>query len=191
MRQLMGFLAYIITGGTDATGRIMSQGSGRYLYANAVFEGGEGPLFDLVRRSFDPATVTHPDLDEDLWRGTTKPEDWLDPDDVPVAPAFSSDEEREQCFKVAKRRFFFEHVRGADLLRTWSPPTRTTSTGFSTRVWTAIPSWSGRWSSPSTGSSSRTAPRTRTTGSPCGRATATTCGRRQHLSPSTRSPPTP
>jgi hypothetical protein len=116
MRQVMGFLAYILTGGTDATGRIMSQGSGRYLYANAVFDGGEGPLFDLVRRSFDPATVTHPDLDEELWRGTTKAEDWLDPDDVPVAPAFSSDDEREQCFKVAKRRFFFEHVRGADLL---------------------------------------------------------------------------
>jgi hypothetical protein len=116
MRQLMGFLAYILTGGTDATGRIMSQGSGHYLYANAVFEGGEGPLFDLVRRSFDPAAVTHPDLDEHLWRGTTDRNDWLDPDDVPVAAAFSSDDEREQCFKVAKRRFFFEHARGADLL---------------------------------------------------------------------------
>lgn len=116
MRQLMGFLAYIMTGGTDATGRIMSQGSGRYLYANAVFDGGEGPLFDLVRRSFDPATVTHPDLDEHLWRGTTDPNDWLDPADVPVAAAFSPDDEREQTFKVAKRRFFFEHARGADLL---------------------------------------------------------------------------
>ena len=116
MRQLMGFLAYIMTGGTDATGRIMSQGSGRYLYANAVFEGGEGPLFNLVRRSFDPATVTHPDLDEHLWRGTTDPNDWLDPTDVPVAAAYSSDDEQEQCFKVAKRRFFFEHARGADLL---------------------------------------------------------------------------
>lgn len=117
MRQLMGFLAYILTGGTDATGRIMSQGSGRYLYANAVFEGGDGPLFDLVRRSFDPATVTHPDLDEDLWRGTTDPSDWLDPADVPVAPAFSSEDERERCFKIAKRRFFFEHAQGADLLK--------------------------------------------------------------------------
>src|SRR5690606_25537331 len=36
MRQLVGFLAYIITGGTDSTGRIMSQGDGRYLYANLV-----------------------------------------------------------------------------------------------------------------------------------------------------------
>jgi len=116
MRQLMGFLAYILTGGTDSTGRIMSQGDGRYLYANLVFENGLGPLFDLVRRSFDPATLTHPDLDEDLWRGTTNAEDWLDPGDVPLAAASCAEEDRERCFRVAKRRFFFEHVRGGDLL---------------------------------------------------------------------------
>lgn len=117
MRQLMGFLAYVLTGGTDSTGRIMSQGDGRFLYANLVFENGIGPLFDLVRRSLDPARVTHPDIDEDLWRGTTDPSDWLDPSDVPLAPANCAEEERERCFRVAKRRFFFEHVRGDDLLR--------------------------------------------------------------------------
>jgi Domain of unknown function (DUF4338) len=117
MRQLMGFLAYIITGGKDSTGRIMSQGDGRFLYANLVFEGGIGPLFDLVRRSLDPALVTHPDIDEDLWRGTTDPNDWLDPSDVPLAPASCSEEERERCFRVAKRRFYFEHAHGDDLLR--------------------------------------------------------------------------
>lgn len=117
MRQLMGFLAYVITGGTDSTGRIMSQGDGRFLFANLVFEGGIGPLFDLVRRSLDPAVLTHPDIDEDLWRGNTDPNDWLDPTDVPPAPAFCAEEERERCFRVAKRRFYFEHVRGDDLLR--------------------------------------------------------------------------
>jgi hypothetical protein len=117
MRQLMGFLAYVLTGGTDSTGRIMSQGDDRFLYANLVFENGIGPLFDLVRRSLDPAMVTHPDIDEHLWRGTTNPSDWLDPKDVPLAPATCAEEERERCFRVAKRRFFFEHVRGGDLLR--------------------------------------------------------------------------
>jgi hypothetical protein len=116
MRQLMGFLAYIVTGGADSTGRIMSQGDGRYLYANLVFENGTGPLFDLISRSLDPATVTHPGWDEDLWRGTTNPHDWLDAYDVPVAPASCAEEDRERCFRIAKRRFFFEHARGADLL---------------------------------------------------------------------------
>jgi hypothetical protein len=117
MRQLMGFLAFIMTGGRDSTGRIMSQGDGRFLYANLVFEGGIGPLFDLVGRSLDPAKLTHPDIDEDLWRGTTDPNDWLDPTDVPLAPAGCAEEERERCFRIAKRRFYFEHARGDDLLR--------------------------------------------------------------------------
>lgn len=124
MRQLMGFLAYLITGGTDATGRIVSQGDNRYLYANLVFENGEGPLFDLVQHSFDPATLTHPDLDEDLWRGTTKPADWLDPDDVPPAPASCPADDRDRCFRIAKRRFFFEHARGGDLLDLLPPDER-------------------------------------------------------------------
>jgi hypothetical protein len=117
MRQLMGFLAYVITGGTDSTGRIMSQGDGRFLFANLAFEGGIGPLFDLVGRSLDPAFVTHPEIDEELWRGTTDPNDWLDPSDVPLAPASCAEEDRERCFRVAKRRFYFEHARGDDLLR--------------------------------------------------------------------------
>ena len=116
MRQLMGFLAYTLTGGTDSAGRIASQGDDRFLYANLVFDAGIGPLFDLVRRSFDPAKITHPFLDEELWRGTTNPNDWLDPSDVPLGAASCHEEDRERCFRVAKRRFFFEHVRGAELL---------------------------------------------------------------------------
>ena len=112
MRQLMGFAAYLITGGTDSTGRLLSQKDDRYLYANLAFEGGEGPLFDLVQRAFDPARVTHPVYDEELWRGTTRPEDWLDPTDVPVGVANCPDEDRERCFKMAKRRFYFEHAAG-------------------------------------------------------------------------------
>jgi hypothetical protein len=116
MRQLMGFLAYVLTGGSDSTGRIASQGDDRYLYANLVFEGGMGPLFSLVRRAFDPAKITHPDLDEELWRGTTDASDWLDPSDVPLGATACAEEDRERCFRVAKRRFFFEHSRGAELL---------------------------------------------------------------------------
>lgn len=116
MRQLMGFLAYVITGGTDSAARIMSQGDGRFLFANLVFEDGIGPIFDLVSRSFDPAVVTHPDIDEELWRGTTDPNDWLDPNDIPPAPASCAEEERERCFRMAKRRFYFEHAHGDRLL---------------------------------------------------------------------------
>lgn len=117
MRQLMGFVAFLITGGTDSAGRLVSQKDDRYLYANLAFEGGEGPLFDLVQRAFDPARVTHPVYDEQLWRGTTNPSDWLDPNDIPPKAAGCPEEDRDRCFKMAKRRFFFEHTHGAELLR--------------------------------------------------------------------------
>lgn len=117
MRQLMGFIAYVITGGTDSVTRIADRDTGQYLYATLAFELGVGPIFDLVRRSFDPANVTHPTYDEDLWRGTTKAEDWLNPDDRPLAAAsFQDEEKRKQYFKAAKRRFFFEHKAGKELL---------------------------------------------------------------------------
>lgn len=116
MRQLMGFMAFIITGGIDSGGRLLSQKDARYLYATLAFENGEGPLFDLVSRSFDPARVTHPVYDEELWRGTTNRNDWLDPNDVPVGCAGLPEEDRERAFKIAKRRFYFEHAHGAELL---------------------------------------------------------------------------
>lgn len=118
MRQLMGFFAYVITGGTDSVARIAERDTGRYLYANLAFEMGIGPIFELVRRSFDPANVTHPSFDEDLWRGTTRAEDWLDPSSRPLAAAsFQGEENRRQYFRAAKRRFFFEHAAGEELLR--------------------------------------------------------------------------
>jgi hypothetical protein len=117
MRQLMGFFAYVIAGGTDSADRIAGRDTGQYLYANLAFEQGIGPIFDLVRRSFDPANVTHPGYDEDLWRGTTRAEDWLNPEDRPLgAASFPDEEKRKEYFKAVKRRFFFEHAAGAELL---------------------------------------------------------------------------
>lgn len=117
MRQLMGFVAFLITGGTDASGRLLSQGDDRYLYANLAFDGGEGPLFDLASRAFDPARVTHPVHDEELWRGTTRAEDWLEPADRPGPVTLHPEEEdRERAFRILKRRFYFEHAAGAALL---------------------------------------------------------------------------
>ncbi len=116
MRQLMGFVSFLITGGTDASGRLLSQGDDRYLYANLAFDSGEGPLFDLVSRAFDPARVTHPVYDEELWRGTTKAEDWLDPADRPGPVTLHPEEDRERAFRILKRRFYFEHAAGDALL---------------------------------------------------------------------------
>lgn len=116
MRQLMGYIAYIITGGTGSAQRYAEGKDTTFVYANLAFDSGEGPLFNLVRTAFDPARITHPRYDEELWRGTTREEDWVDPSDVPAAAAACPESDRERFFRVAKRRFFFEHAAGHELL---------------------------------------------------------------------------
>ncbi len=116
MRQLMGYIAFMITGGTNSTQRFAACMDIRFIYSDLAFEGGEGPLFSLVRTAFDPARITHPVYDEKLWRGTTDPKDWINPNDVPAAASACAEPDRKRFFRVAKRRFFFEHIAGIELL---------------------------------------------------------------------------
>src|SRR5262249_4526623 len=87
-----------------------------FSYANLAFSNdGMGPLFNAVRAVFDPAKITHPEWDERLWVGETKQADWLW-DKPPAATAFP-EPDRAAAFEAIKRRFFFEHVHGGELLK--------------------------------------------------------------------------
>ena len=78
MRQLVGFVAYLITGGQSATDRVRAgQDTLGFVYSNLAFQDGVGALFDAVRAVFDPAEITHPDWDDRLWLGDTDARDWL------------------------------------------------------------------------------------------------------------------
>lgn len=115
MRQLVGFVAYLITGGQSATDRVRAgQDSLGFVYSNLAFDGGVGPLFDSVRAVLDPADITHPDWDDRLWLGETEATDWLR--GVPPGPMTLSESERTAAYQSIKRRFFFEHRNGIDLL---------------------------------------------------------------------------
>jgi hypothetical protein len=114
MRQLVGFVAFLITGGAKAVDRLASQGSQSYHYAQLAFEGGVGPLFNAVRASFDPARVTHPRLDMDLWRGVSASEDWVD-GTHPIVIQHLQPRDRLREYGPLKRRFFFEHRAGSEL----------------------------------------------------------------------------
>lgn len=116
MRHLMGFLAYLITGGQTAVERLASQGSGRFDYATLAFEKGEGRLFDQIRDTFDPARITHPEHDFDLWRGSADRSGWLPGRQPRAAPQQLHEEQRQAAFAALKRRFFFEHAQGDELL---------------------------------------------------------------------------
>ncbi len=124
MRQLMGFVAFLITGGETSTIRIASQGSDQFHYATLAFEGAESGLFARLRRAFDPANVTHPAHDMALWRGATDRAAWLDAEVVAVGPQQVREAGRVAVFRALKRRFFFEHEAGAELLDALPPDER-------------------------------------------------------------------
>ncbi|MER7419038.1 hypothetical protein ABT346_20025 [Micromonospora peucetia] len=116
MRQLVGFIAYVITGGRPMADRLAGRQLHVQHYAHLAFEGGVGPLFDAIRASFDPATVTHPRHDTELWRGSTDPAKWsgmATPGGVQSLP----NDDRVDAYRFLKRRFYFEHLAGEDLLR--------------------------------------------------------------------------
>jgi hypothetical protein len=116
MRELVGFVAYLITGGRSATDRVRSgQDTLGFTYSNLAFDGGVGTLFDAVRAVFDPAEVTHPDWDDRLWLGETNASDWLGK--PPPGPMTLNELERNTAYIAIKRRFFFEHKNGMDLLK--------------------------------------------------------------------------
>lgn len=113
MRQLVGFIAYLLSGGQAAAERLKSgQDATGLAYSNLAFEGGVGQLFSTVRQVFDPAALTHPTWDERLWRGETDSSQWLwgAPASVLTLPSG-----REHGFRAIKRRFFFEHSAGHEL----------------------------------------------------------------------------
>ncbi len=115
MRQLIGFIAFLLSGGQSEADRLRAgQDTASLDYATLAFEGGEGSFFEAVRSVFDPARVTHPDWDERLWMGDTKADDWRHT--APLGPLSLADNERNAAFRAGKRRFFFEHRNGDDLL---------------------------------------------------------------------------
>ena len=113
MRELVGFIAFVLTGGQTVAERLTSgQDEARMAYSSLAFEGGIGNLFESVRQVFDPAAVTNPDWDERLWCGETNQTDWLF---RAPAPALTLPSDKEEGFRAAKRRFFFEHRAGGEL----------------------------------------------------------------------------
>jgi len=106
MRDLLGFIAHLLCGGEDEIGDVPP----RPYYVNA-FVDGEGPLFDAVRR-LDPVRVPSPFLDDRLFEDEDALDEWLvdAPEESPCGRNLVN-------FTTRKRRAFFEHKKGLELLR--------------------------------------------------------------------------
>ncbi len=110
MRDVLGFLAFIITAG-EIQPRENGKGRPAEHYWTNAFEGGQGPLFDEVRR-FDPLYQPNPFLDDTLYLCQDVADDWIvpNPDEVPQP-------QNESDYRQRKRRAFFEHRQGKGIVR--------------------------------------------------------------------------
>lgn len=106
MRDLIGLLAFIITGGVSCNELWKENGEGNipdydyYDYYNLLYEGGRNKLFDALRQIFDPGEYADSQVDMQLWMDGIK-EDWIMEE--------SHQPKDLKALKVLKRRYFFEH----------------------------------------------------------------------------------
>jgi hypothetical protein len=112
MRDLQGFLSFLLLGGRSTAEMVREPSNRGYRYFNLCFEG-EGELFDAVREVFEPERATLPEVDEHLWENTGVRDGWLF-----ERPPFTPDhlEDAWELFTTIKRQYFFEHADGAKLL---------------------------------------------------------------------------
>jgi hypothetical protein len=109
MRDLVGLLAYILTGGITCDELWRKNASedlpnyDNYDYYNLLFQG-RSPLFDAVRRTFDPGQYSDPEIDLKLWSGDLN-NDWL----VSRPVGENGPLTNLNNLRAAKRRYFFEH----------------------------------------------------------------------------------
>ncbi len=120
MRDLQGFLSYLVFGGADREGLAQRESGLEYRYFNLCFEG-QGELFEAVREVFDPVRATVPNIDEDLWENTGVHEAWIF-SRLPLTPDHYPDAWEQ--FTALKRQYFFEHENGGQLLESVSEAER-------------------------------------------------------------------
>jgi energy-coupling factor transporter ATP-binding protein EcfA2 len=113
LHELMGFFSYLLFARRTCEQLIQQSGSRELALAQLPFIG-EGRLFDAIRATFDPASVSHPIWDEVLLNAEGALSDWL-PDWTSEANAIEPD--KLERFEQRKRAFYFFHLHGDELLK--------------------------------------------------------------------------
>jgi hypothetical protein len=118
MRDLIGLIAYILTGDKPCAARwlpIKNEDGDfstptfeDYVYYTLLFKG-RSRLFDAIRTTFDPANYSDPDSDAKLCAGAIR-DGWSVSDPAVILP--DSLEE----LRTLKRRYFFEHRHDTEKL---------------------------------------------------------------------------
>ena len=120
LRELQGFVSYLLCRGLSCDKLAEESGQSDSFVTELLYKG-RGPLFDALRQGFDPSTVCHPQWDVRLIASEVEPSQWT-PGTVELIQAVDVEDTREA--ERRRRRFYFFHDRGIDLLsiaKMWTP----------------------------------------------------------------------
>ncbi len=112
LRDLQSLSSFLLFGGKDCKDIIKKAGSGDNDVSNLLYKG-KGKIFDAIRNSFDPASVSHPVWDERIMTSNIPEDGWSDNSLVSKEALLPSNETQ---FIMRKRQFFFFHKSGEELL---------------------------------------------------------------------------
>jgi len=113
LRELQGLIAYLIFGNRSCVEINRTAGSNKYDLVSLVYSG-KGALFNAIRSSIDPISISHPVWDERLLLNDIPLESWTSGYEVPAeAIAFDNFD----LFTLRKRQFYFFNEHGDELLK--------------------------------------------------------------------------
>lgn len=112
LRELLSFLSFLLFGDRNCRQLASTAENNEYSLLSLIYKGGKGAVFEYIRDSFDPSTVSHPVIDEELLTAQLPADSWSQ-------PCFHSTEVIDSSniglFELRKRQFFFFN-KGGDVL---------------------------------------------------------------------------
>lgn len=113
IRDLQAFFSYLIFWNHTCKNVVHESECDRYRIENLIYVEGKGNLFKAIRTVFDPATISMPDLDEQLVVGDFAIDAWIPDTSEPLS---AIDVNSLPEFNRRKRAFYFFHKDGEKLL---------------------------------------------------------------------------
>lgn len=115
LRELQSFVSYLILGDRTCEALSKTSGENRYSLIELIYgeKSGKGPLFDVVKKAFDPVKVSHPTWDERILQGDYEEDSWVKEISIPNDSIDSSDVD---TFSTRKRQFYFFNHDGEALI---------------------------------------------------------------------------
>jgi hypothetical protein len=112
LRELLSFLSFLLFGDRNCRQLASTAENNEYSLLSLIYKGGKGAVFEYISNSFDPSTVSHPVIDEELLTAQLSADSWSQ-------SCFHSAEVIDSgniaLFELRKRQFFFFN-KGGDVL---------------------------------------------------------------------------